>query len=145
MGMDCLKHALLVIALGGLLCGCAAGTGHQPGAGAAKPSAGAAEGKSKPKLEIDFTKRYDVYFQAGDYGASTLVELKGCRFIGYVGQGEVVSSGKRVNSMSSYSKAEPYVPDLRHLFLDEMVLERADGRRIYIRGGSIVYFAESAP
>lgn len=115
MNMDCSRIGLLVAALGGMLWGCAARNDHSDGKGpvTAKPASTVAAGK--PKIEIDFTKRYDIYFKAGDDGVNSLVELKGCRFIGYVGQGGIEAPERYVYPTPSFSKGERYVPDLTHL------------------------------
>jgi hypothetical protein len=147
--MVCMKVGFAALVLAGLLCGCA--TGEYAG----KQSEQGPEGvnkvaDSKPKLTVDFSKRYDVHFSEGEYSAARIVELKACRFLGYVSAPETASqgqAGQRYHGYSSFSKkgGEPFVPDLAFLGVDYLVLERPDGRRVYIRQGALISFAESGP
>ena len=76
---------------------------------------------------IDIGKRFDIVYSGGEYGTQFVERLQGIRIVGYVGKDGDDGVGKMY---------------MRSRWL---VVEFADGRRVFLLPYSIVSLQESAP
>jgi hypothetical protein len=80
----------------------------------------------KESIELDFNGRFDLHTNLGKDG----IVFKNCRFVGFLaGDEETSFEGK-------FGK-------LMHSTRDWLVIEQANGRRVYIPGGTIIYFEDA--
>ncbi len=129
--------------LGCMAQGCA---GERAGKTATEPDEPRVQTEKRPRVDIDFTKRYDVYVQPALATGKNVEVIKGCRFVGFVSEPEHQAGddrGRQSGSSAGY-KDHNMTRDLKQFWVGGMVLEK-DGLRLYLRAEAVVFFVESRP
>lgn len=112
----------------------------QPKPSAPKPPELAGQKAPDKQIELDLGKRYDVWLGNSHYGGSAAADsnqvYRNCRIIGFTG------GGMRDTGGSALSGGIDNLLSQRH-FTGWLVLQRADGRKIFLPATQISRLEES--